>query len=95
VTFQVDAIELALALQKLNEVKQYLSEIDSGSTVKVIGPIPALMTRRVGRYRAQLSILANETHSIRVVLQQLMPKIQAIRNTQKSRLTIEVDPLDL
>ncbi len=95
VTFQVDAVELALALQQLNKVKSFLSEIDCASSVKVIGPIPALMTRRIGRYRAQLSILANEIKSIRAVLYQLMPKLQGLRNTQKSRLTIEVDPLDL
>lgn len=95
VTFLVDAVELELALEKLNLLKQYLSDINQNSKVKVIGPIPALMTRRIGRYRAQLSILSGDIQSIRSVLQQLMPKIQSIRNTRKSRLTIEVDPLDL
>lgn len=94
VTFLVDAIELDFAIQKLELIKQALLTV-SGAKVTVIGPIPALMTRRIGRYRAQLSIMSKETMAIRQTLQQLMPKIQAIKNTPKSRLTIDVDPLDL
>lgn len=95
VTFQVDAVELEMSIQKLNTIKGFLGELKHQGSVKIIGPIPALMTRRVGRYRAQLSVMANNYHSIRQILRQLMPKIQTIRNTHKSRLTIEVDPLDL
>ena len=95
VTFQVDAVELALAMQKLDQLKQILTELNTASPVKIIGPMPALMTRRIGRFRAQLSILSDNTQAIRQILQQLMTKIQGIRNTAKSRLTIDVDPLDL
>ncbi len=95
VTFQVDAIELEMAMQKLTSLKQMLSDIDKPLSIKIIGPIPALMTRRIGLYRAQLSVMSGDIQAIRQVLKQLMPKIQSIRNTRKSRLTIEVDPLDL
>jgi len=95
VTFQVDAIELDLAIVKLNQLKQILLEIGQASALKIIGPIPALMTRRIGRYRAQLSILAKDFQLLRLVLQKLMPQLHNIKNTKKSRLTIEVDPLDL
>ena len=95
VTFQVDALELALALQKLKQLKQFVQEVSDGLTVKVIGPIPALMTRRIGRYRAQLSVMASDFQALRQLLQRLMPRLQSLKNTQKSRLTIEVDPLDL
>ena len=63
--------------------------------IKLVGPIPALMTRRVGRYRAQLSMMAQSFQLIRKVLQQALPQIQALRNTPQSRLNIEVDPIDL
>lgn len=95
VTFQVDALELSMSLEKLHKIKDYLAAIELPPKVKIIGPIPALMTRRVGRYRAQLSVMADSFPSIRKILQQLMPKVQSLRNTHKSRLTIEVDPLDL
>ncbi len=95
VTFLVDAIELELAMQKLLQLREILTELNQPGLIDVIGPIPALMTRRIGRYRAQLSIKSDNFQAIRRILHQLMPKIQKIRNTRKSRLSIEVDPLDL
>ena len=95
VLFQVDAIDLAQAMDKLQKVRKTIKEINLTRPIKTIGPIPALMTRRVGRYRAQLSVLCEDVQVIRQLLKQLMPAIQNIKNTSKSRLTIEVDPLDL
>ena len=82
-------------LEKLKLLKQSIEELGQGLSVRVIGPIPALMTRRIGRYRAQLSVIASEFQPLRQLLQRLMPRIQGMKNTRKSRLTIEVDPLDL
>lgn len=95
VTLQVDALELEPAIQRLQRLKQALMEIVDQPQIKIIGPIPALMTRRVGRYRAQLSVLAPDSQSMRSLLQQWMPQIEAVKNTPHTRLTIEVDPLDL
>ena len=95
VTFQADAIDLDLAIKKLQQVKQYLSTASDQSDVKIIGPIPALMARRVGRYRAQLSLMTQNFRLLRSILQQIMPSIQGLKNTAKSRLIIEVDPIDL
>jgi primosomal protein N' (replication factor Y) len=95
VSFQVDAVSLDLALEKLQQVKQILLEQQSTAEIRLVGPIPALMTRRVGRYRAQLSIMADNFQLIRKVLQRTLPQIQALRNSHQSRLSIEVDPIDL
>jgi len=95
VSFIVDALELDMALHKLTQLKGFLTDAPAAHKVKIIGPIPALMTRRIGRYRAQLSVLGDDFQSLRQLLQQVMPQVQGIRNTRKSRLTIEVDPLDL
>ena len=95
VMFQVDAIQLDQAMEKLNKIKQLVMDIKRSKPLKVIGPIPALMTRRIGRYRAQLTILSGDVKTLRQLLKELMPAIQGIRSTQQSRLTIEVDPLDL
>ena len=95
VLFQVDAIDLAQAMDRLQKVKLAIKEVNMTRPIKTIGPIPALMTRRVGRFRAQLSVLCDDVQVIRQLLKQLMPVIQKLKNTSKSRLTIEVDPLDL
>ncbi len=95
VSFQVDALSLDLALQKLQQVKQLLAPELVAQEMKLVGPIPALMARRVGRYRAQLTLMAENFAMLRKVLSNVLPQIQALRNTRKSHLTIDVDPVDL
>lgn len=95
VTFIVDAHELSAALQRLQNLRHDIDGLQTGAEIQIIGPIPALMTRRIGRYRAQLSILANNIRPLRKLLHQLMPMISSTRNTAKSRLVIDVDPVDL
>ncbi len=95
VTFQADAVELAVAMERLQQVKTILSKSELSLSLKIAGPIPAVMARRVGRYRAQLSIFADEMKHLRMLLREIMPQIQLLRNTNKVRLTIEVDPIDL
>jgi len=95
VTFQADAVELAVAMERLQQVKTILSKSELSLSLKIAGPIPAVMARRVGRYRAQLSIFADEMKQLRMLLREIMPQIQLLRNTNKVRLTIEVDPIDL
>ncbi len=95
ITLQVDAPELEAAMNRLRELNQLLDEAGLPEGVRRIGPIPALMTRRIGRYRAQLSLLAPEVRLLRQALKPLMPQLLRPRNRRDSRLTIEVDPLDL
>jgi primosomal protein N' (replication factor Y) len=95
VCFIVDAVALEMALERLQALKTLLETLAQAQPVKIVGPIPALMTRRVGRYRAQLSVLAEDFQALRRLLRRVMPEIEKQRNTQKSRLSIEVDPLDL
>ncbi len=95
VTLQVDALSLEDALQRLNGLAGQLDAHGLPDGVRRIGPIPALMTRRIGRYRAQLSLLAPDVARLRQALKPLLPSLLRPRNRAGSRLTIEVDPLDL
>jgi primosomal protein N' (replication factor Y) len=95
VTFIVDAYELTTAMKRLQQLKQDIDGLQPPTEVQVIGPIPALMARRVGRYRAQLSILAANIQPLRELLHKLMPIIIKTGNTKKSRLVVDVDPVDL
>lgn len=95
VSFIVDASTLAAAMDRLHQLKRDISDLAASSNVKIIGPIPALMTRRIGRYRAQLSVLADDIRPLRVLMHELMPLIRSMRNTPNLRLVIDVDPIDL
>jgi primosomal protein N' (replication factor Y) len=63
--------------------------------VKCIGPIPALMTRRIGRYRAQLCLISPDIRKLRSVLREAMPEIQTIKSKQSVKWVVDVDALDL
>ena len=94
VCFIVDAVALDLAMDRLRQLKSGMDALPAAQAVKLVGPIPALMTRRIGRYRAQLTVLADDFQAVRRLLRGVMPLIEKSRNTPKSRLSIEVDPLD-
>ncbi len=95
ITLSADALELNLAMNRLQQIQRALMKFDQLPSIKVVGPIPALMTRRIGRYRAQLSLLGSDIRQLRQLLNRLLPEIQRVKNSQRLRLVIEVDPLDL
>ena len=82
VMFRADALSLEQATEKLDEIKHCLAASATQHNVKCIGPIPALMTRRIGRYRAQLCLISLDTRKLRSVLREAMPEIEVIKSTQ-------------
>jgi len=95
VIFRADGQELPQALAKLDQIKTLLQQTRHFERLSSIGPIAALMTRRIGRYRAQLSLLATDYQVLRSVLSEAMPAIQEIPGTPRVSWSIDVDAYDL
>lgn len=95
VMFRADALSLALAMEKLAEIKQGLQASAKIRELSCIGPIPALMTRRIGRFRAQLCLLSADGRKLRAALRDAMPKIETIASTPSVKWVIDVDAFDL
>lgn len=95
VIFRADAQELKQALAKLEEIRALLQQARRFQQLSSIGPIAALMTRRIGRYRAQLSLLATDYQVLRSVLSEAMPAIQEIPSTPRVSWSVDVDAFDL
>jgi primosomal protein N' (replication factor Y) len=95
VIFRSDAQELKQALSKLETIKELLQQSLRFQQLFSIGPIPALMTRRIGRYRAQLSLLTTDHRLLRAVLAEVMPAIQEIPSTSRASWNIDIDAYDL
>jgi primosomal protein N' (replication factor Y) len=95
VIFRADAVELKAALAKLDEIKALLQPARGFEALSCVGPMPALMTRRIGRYRAQLCLLAQDYQVLRSVLAQTMPTIQQIPGSSRVNWSIDVDAYDL
>ena len=95
VMFRADAVDLKQALAKLEDIKSLLSTAGRFGEVSCIGPMPALMTRRIGRYRAQLCLLTGNHRALRSVLHQTMPQIQQLASSARVNWTIDVDAYDM
>jgi len=95
VIFRADAVELKQALAKLEDIKTLLEPARRFEALSCVGPMPALMTRRIGRYRAQLCLLSQDYQVLRSVLSQTMPAIQQLPSTPRVSWSIDVDAYDL
>jgi primosomal protein N' (replication factor Y) len=95
VIFRADAAELKRALAKLEEIKALLEPARRFEALSCVGPMPALMTRRIGRYRAQLCLLSQDYQVLRSVLSEAMPAIQQLPSSSRVSWSIDVDAYDL
>lgn len=64
-------------------------------SLRVLGPVDAVMARRAGRYRAQLLIQTADRRALHSVLRQLRPMLEAEPSARKVRWSIDVDPVEL
>jgi primosomal protein N' (replication factor Y) len=63
--------------------------------VRVLGPVAAAMTRRAGRYHAQLLLESAERTALHRCIEQWLPHIDALPSARRVRWALDVDPLDV
>ncbi len=66
-----------------------------GPDLMILGPAPAPMERRGGRYRAQLFIQAERRARLNACLKDLTAFIDKLPEARRTRWSIDVDPVDL
>ncbi|MDJ0778525.1 MAG: primosomal protein N' [Gammaproteobacteria bacterium] len=93
--FRADAPALDAALACLQSIREILARTPGIEALTLIGPMPALMTRRIGRYRAQLCLLAPAYASLREVLARAMPEIAELSAARDTNWIVDVDAQDL
>lgn len=67
----------------------------AGGRVTVLGPAPAPMQRRDGRFRAQLLLQARTSSPLQQLLARWIPRLEELPESRKVRWSIDVDPLEL
>ena len=77
------------------EQARKLLEHNGLDDVMILGPFPALMERRAGRYRAQLLIQANNRKQLQQLFSLSMQNLEADKTSKKVRWSIDIDPMDL
>jgi len=77
------------------EQARLLLEQTPQEDVLLMGPFPALMERRAGRYRAQLLIQANNRKQLQTLFALSITLIENHKTAKKVRWSIDIDPMDL
>lgn len=63
--------------------------------IELLGPVPALMERRAGRFRAQLLLQCASRAPLHKLLAHWLPVLEAMPAGRAVRWSLDVDPIDL
>lgn len=88
---RAEASDLELPETFLQSLKALLAEHDG---VRCLGPLPAPMTRRAGRYRVQLLLQGSRRSDLHRAVATLHNAAEGIPLSKKVRWHIDIDPLD-
>ncbi len=67
----------------------------AGEGLSLLGPVPAPMERRAGRYRAQLLVQCGDRRMLQRFLARLRPGLADLPLARKVRWSLDVDPQDM
>ncbi|MDN4501839.1 primosomal protein N' [Alteromonadaceae bacterium BrNp21-10] len=88
---RAEATNPKVAHQFLAQVAQLFS---GQSQILCLGPFPALMEKRQGRYRMQLLLQSNHRGNLQKALFNAMPQIEVLPDASKVRWSVDVDVQD-
>lgn len=74
---------------------QAVADSLAGSALEVMGPVPAPMERRAGRYRFQLLLRSVHRPRLQATLAARVPGWAEIQGARRVRWSVDVDPIDL
>lgn len=77
----------------LQQIKELFS--DSAHAVTLLGPIPALIAKRKGRYCQQLLIKSTTRKALQAFLHQLTLNMSKVTLVSKVRFVLDVDPIEV
>jgi primosomal protein N' (replication factor Y) (superfamily II helicase) len=83
-----------LSMQFLHEAKSCFQKVNM-SSVQCMGPIPSLMEKKKGLFRAQLLIEAPHKQAMQSLLNKWSSQIQNQPSAKKVRWFLDIDPLDV
>ncbi|MCW9030148.1 MAG: primosomal protein N' [Gammaproteobacteria bacterium] len=93
----VDQKSPMVFLEQARLLLEQVGQVNSANQndVMLMGPFPALMERRAGRYRAQLLIQANSRKQLQALFASGISQIEKEQTAKKVRWSIDIDPQDL
>jgi primosomal protein N' (replication factor Y) len=81
------------ALAFLSEARRLARRPPAG--VRLLGPVPAAMAKRAGRYHAQLLLESPERARLHAFLDGWLPEVEQLKSARAVRWSLDVDPIEL
>lgn len=91
---RAEAVDQQSPMMFLEQARILLEQIGLDDVI-LLGPFPAIMERRAGRYRAQLLIQANNRKQLQTLFASSITNIENHSAAKKVRWSIDIDPMDL
>ncbi|MFK5912993.1 MAG: primosomal protein N' [Woeseiaceae bacterium] len=91
---RAEAVDQQSPMQFLEQARFVLEQYATDG-VLLMGPFPALMERRAGRYRAQLLIQAKQRKQLQGLFAHCITEVESVPLAKKIRWSIDIDPMDL
>ena len=91
--FRSEASSQVAAEDLLRQVRAAAERLSPGG-VSLLGPLPAAMPRRAGRYRAQLLLRSSSRARLHRLLEMLCRELESWKPGGSQRWSLEVDPLE-
>jgi primosomal protein N' (replication factor Y) len=93
---RAEAQQAADAERFLQLVRQLAETIAAPSPdLSYLGPLPAMMEKRAGRFRYLLQVEAEQRPALQTLLSQLATQLESHRDSRRVRWSIDVDPQEL
>lgn len=93
ILFRAEASTRSLPEQFLSQVRRIASGINM-SCVSILGPMPAPMEKRAGRFRTQLLLQSNKRSNLHQLSRLLIEAVEGLPESRKVRWSVDVDPVD-
>lgn len=89
--FRADDIQADTAMAALQTIARHFPQRDD---VTVLGPLPAIMEKRAGRYRYQLIVQCHQRALRTQLLRHVLPQLEQLPELRRVRWSLDVDPQD-
>ncbi|TCN86276.1 primosomal protein N' [Shewanella fodinae] len=74
---------------------EFAALLPQDNAFEVIGPMPAPLDRKAGKFRRQLLVQAADRKRLQQVFEQLLPQAEALTSGKRCRWSLDRDPQDL
>ena len=93
---RAEAVNGEAAVEFLKHCRQSAEHLlPATGNVSYLGPLPAPMERRSGRFRHQLSIICSDRSTLQRMLATLCPELEQSQLAKRVRWSVDIDPQDM